>query len=148
MKKFYLAAFLAAATALVGCGEKSNENAAVKARQDLMQDWRAANEAMKKMIEQPDSFDAATFKERASFIATSNDEMWQHFNGEATKGGKSTDAVWSNAEGFTAAAETFAQAAKDLADKAATATTADEVNAAFGAMAENCGSCHKEFKMK
>lgn len=136
------------ALALSACSRSNNHDIKndVKERQNLMQDWRGANESMKGMIERPESFDVATFKERANFIAQSSEQMWQYFSGEDKKGGKSTDAVWSDYDAFLLQVENFNVAAKNLADVATTATQVSDVEQAFGQMAESCGSCHKAFK--
>lgn len=134
---------------LTACGEKtpaaSGSSTDVKARQDLMQDWRGANDILKGMMENPSSFDAATFKEQAEFISAGTTQMWTHF-GDANAKGEAQDAVWSDAAGFKAKQDEFNAAAQNLVAVAANAKTADEVNAAFGAMAEGCGSCHKVYK--
>lgn len=146
---------LAASLVLTACGKEEKaaeapaaqaEVSSIKARQDLMQDWRGANEAMKGMLENPASFDAAAFKERAELISNSTANMWKHFEGEANKGGESQDAVWTDAAAFKAEADKFSAAAADLVAAASTAQSAADVEAQFGAMAGTCGSCHKVFK--
>lgn len=135
--------------ALTACGGDKGATGAnadgVKARQDLMQDWRGANDIMKGMMEKPDTFDAASFKEQAEFIKNSNDTMWTHF-ADANAKGESQDAVWSDAAGFTQAKDKFSVAIINLAEAANTAKVAGDVEQAFGAMAENCGGCHKVYK--
>lgn len=148
LTKFILAATLSS-LALVGCTKNettASESTSIKARQDLMQDWRGANEAMKGMMENPASFDAATFKERADSIANSTAEMWKHFEGDANKGGQAQDAVWTDAAAFKAEVEKFNAAAAELSAAAANAKSHSDVEAQFGAMASTCGSCHKQFK--
>lgn len=119
----------------------------VKARQDLMQDWRGANEIMKGMIENPANFDAAAFKEQAEFLQANNDKMWAYF-ADANAKGKAQDAVWSDTQGFQAQKDAFATAVAELVTVASTAKTADEVAGAFGKVGESCGSCHKIYKQQ
>lgn len=141
------------AVALVGmtltaCGGDKADSAqsdSVKARQDLMQDWRGANDIMKGMMENPSTFDPATFKEQANFINDGNSAMWAHF-ADANAKGKSQDAVWTDAQGFTDKKDAFMTASANLAAQADTAKTAADVEQAFGVMAESCGSCHKVYK--
>ena len=135
---------------LVACGDKiSNAGSAtstdIKARQNLMQDWRAANDILKGMMENPDNFDAATFKEQAEFINASTAQMWTYFH-DANAKGNSDDAVWSDATGFQAKKDEFDAAIQNLVATATNAQNADDVNVAFGAMAENRGRCHKVYK--
>ena len=135
--------------ALTACGGDKGATDAnadgVKARQDLMQDWRGANDIMKGMMEKPDTFDAASFKEQAEFIKNSNADMWGHF-ADANAKGESQDAVWSDATGFAAAKDKFSVAVINLAEAANNAKVAGDVEQAFGAVAESCGSCHKAYK--
>ncbi len=135
--------------ALTACGDKAPASAGtssdVKARQDLMQDWRGANDILKGMMENPASFDAAAFKEQAQFISDGTATMWTHF-GDANAKGDAQDAVWSDTAAFKAEQDKFNAAAQNLVAVATNAKSADDVNAAFGAMAEGCGSCHKVYK--
>lgn len=147
--KIALTAALSATMILVGCnnsGTSAANNPQLEERNKLMKDWRQANEGMKAMMENPDTFDAATFKERADFIADSNAAMWTHFEGDAAKGGDAKDEVWTDAEGFRAKTEEFTASINALSAAAATATTAADVEAQYGQMASNCGSCHKAYK--
>ena len=135
---------------LVACGDKSSNAGSatstdIKARQNLMQDWRAANDILKGMMENPDNFDAATFKEQAEFINASTAQMWTYFH-DANAKGNSDDAVWSDATGFQAKKDEFDAAIQNLVATATNAQNADDVNVAFGAMAENCGRCKKKKK--
>ena len=135
---------------LVACGDKSSNAASatstdIKARQNQMQNWRAANDILKGMMENPDNFDAATFKEQAEFINASTAQMWTYFH-DANAKGNSDDAVWSDATGFQAKKDEFDAAIQNLVATATNAQNADDVNVAFGAMAENCGRCHKVYK--
>lgn len=144
----HLMAITFIAMTLTACGEDKgtdSQSDSVKARQNLMQDWRGANDIMKGMMENPATFDAATFKEQANFINDSNQAMWSHF-ADANAKGKSQDAVWTDTQGFADKKDAFMTASANLAVQADTAKTAADVEQAFGAMAENCGSCHKAYK--
>ncbi|MDO4897567.1 MAG: cytochrome c [Moraxella sp.] len=147
MKK-YLAIALTA-LALTACGDDKADSSAqtdsVKTRQNLMRDWRGANDIMKGMMENPTTFDSAVFKEQADFINKSNEEMWSHFNDQNAKG-RSKDEVWTNIQGFTDEKDKFMTASANLVAQADSAKTASDVEQAFGKMAESCGSCHKAYK--
>lgn len=156
---FKLTALLLSATlALTACGgEKpaettSADNApaasdSIKARQDLMQDWRGANDIIKGMLENPASFDAAVLQEQTKFLSESTAHAWTHF-ADPNQKGKSQDAVWADAAGFKAAADKFDTAVSALHTAAQTAKAASDIEAAFGQVGESCGSCHKVFKQK
>ena len=147
--KIALASVLSAVV-LTGCSNAATttaqDNPLIENRTKLMKDWRQANEGMKAMMENPATFDAATFKERADFIANTTTTMWTYFDGETAKGGDAQDAIWTDAAGFKAETEKFTAAANALAAAAATATSAADVEALYGKMASSCGSCHKVYK--
>lgn len=147
--KIALASVLSAVV-LTGCNNAATttaqDNPLIENRTKLMKDWRQANEGMKAMIENPATFDAATFKERADFIANTTTTMWTYFDGETAKGGDAQDAIWADAAGFKAETEKFTAAANALAAAAATATSTADVEALYGEMASSCGSCHKIYK--
>ncbi len=156
-KKLALTALLASALAISACSKTETAAAPatntaeaganpVEARENLMKDWRRANETMKGMLENPSSFDAATFKQNADTIANSTADMWKHFEGDAAKGGDAQDAIWTDAAAFKAETEKFNAAAAALATAAATAQSAADVEKQFGEMASTCGSCHKVYK--
>lgn len=131
---------------LTACnGGGSSNSPDVKARQDLMQDWRSASDIMKGMMENPASFDPATFKEQAYFIHESNQKMWTHF-ADANAKGKGQDAIWTDAAGFKAKQDEFVTATTNLILAADSAKTAADVEQAFGKMTESCGGCHKAYK--
>lgn len=144
--------FILTALTLGACGSDSTTTTAndassdeVKARQSLMQDWRGANDILKGMMENPANFDAAVFKEQAEFINSSTAKMWPLFHNENAKG-KSQDTIWTDAAGYKTKQDEFSTAAQELVAASANAKSADDVHAAFGKMAEGCGSCHKVYK--
>lgn len=146
-----LATLFAGSLGLTACSSNAEKaataaNSQLDDRAKLMRDWRQANESMKAMIENPASFDAAAFKERADFIAKTADTMWPYFEGEANKGGDAKDTVWTDAAGFKAKADEFTAAAAALSAAAANATSAADVEQLYKQMASSCGSCHKEYK--
>lgn len=152
----HLALAVATTALLTACGgdnassgsapaEQPTANDEVKTRQNTMKDWRGANDIMKSMLENPASFDQATFLEQAQYIQSSTAQTWSAFS-DANNKGKSQDAVWSDAEGFQAQKDLFDEKITALVEVATNAQSADDVQAAFGAMAETCGSCHKVYK--
>ncbi|WP_323841732.1 MULTISPECIES: cytochrome c [unclassified Moraxella] len=138
---------IASALMLVACNSASQSPNDIKTRQNIMQDWRAANDIMKSMVEKPDTFDAATFKEQADFIKESTNKAWESFADSANKG-KSQDAVWSDGAGFKAQADEFNAIADELSAIAKEAQSADDVSRVLGRLNESCGSCHKTYKQK
>lgn len=146
LKSLLLATILPLSITLAACtGGTSAQSEAVKARTDTMKNWKDAKDAMESMIEAPDTFDAETFKEEAQFLAENSTTPWRHFSDENEVGGANTT-VWSDPEGFRAAAENFEQTTAELNSVAQTATSAEEVQPAFSAMGQSCKSCHESFK--
>lgn len=142
-----LAIIVATILTLGACSSKNTATEDVKSRQNIMQDWRTSSDIMKGMIERPDTFDATTFKEQVDLISNSADDVWSHFDNEANKGG-SKDSVWADAAGFKNKAHEFNMAVAELSTVVATATSPNDVQDAFGKVAESCGTCHKNYKQK
>lgn len=116
----------------------------VSSRQDLMKDWRFANDTLKGMTENPTNFDATIAQEQAKILADSQ-KMWAYFDDSAAQG-KATQAVWSDKAGFDEAKSQFDTAVSALVAAAQTATTAQDIETALGQVGESCGSCHKKYK--
>lgn len=123
----------------------TTSSTAVDSRQMLMKEWRAANETLKGMTENPANFDAAVVKEKAQHFVDTAPTMWTHFADSNDKG-DAQDAVWSDAAGFKAKADEFTAAANALNTAAANATQLSDVEAQMNALGESCGSCHKVYK--
>lgn len=131
---------------LSACNSGENSSSPdVKTRQNLMQDWRSASDIMKGMMENPASFDPATFKEQAYFIHESNQKMWSHF-ADANAKGKGQEAIWTDATGFKAKQDEFITTTTNLILASDSAKTAADVEQPFGKMVESCGSCHKTYQ--
>ncbi len=64
--------------------------------------------------------------------------------GTETGDTKAGDKIWSDPDGFKAAAVTAVQAAKAAA--AAAAESQDAFGAAFGAVGKACGGCHETYR--
>lgn len=140
-------------TLLTACSQPTTTAASgsassdVASRQALMKDWRAANDIIKGMTENPAQFDAAVLKEQASFLSQSTQTMWSHFGDQSAKG-DATDTVWSDPAAFKAATDQFDAAVNALNAAAQNATQASDIQAAVGQVGESCGSCHKQFRQR
>lgn len=145
----HLVAIMLSALVLTACGEDkttaNTENNNIKARQDLMQDWRFANDTLKGMAENPANFDAELAKTQAKILADSSEKMWQYFNDPAAAG-KSKPEVWSDPTAFQAAIDKFNTAVATLNTATQNATQISDLESAMGQVGESCGSCHKAFK--
>ena len=136
---------IAAALGLTACSTSVDPD--VKARQDTMKSWGDAMGVMGDMVKAPDTFDAAVFKEQASFLAEDAANPWSHFENQETMG-NATEAVWSNADGFSAEADNFQKVTAELNAAAQSATSVEDVQPAFGEVGASCKSCHTEFRAK
>lgn len=143
-----LCTFTLICLSLVACNKEAatptNTTNDVATRQALMKDWRAANDIIKGMVENPDSFDKALLQEQTKFLADSH-TMWAHFKDSNAKG-KAQETVWSDTAGFNAAAQKFDDATTALNNAAQTATTAQDIAPFVGQVGESCGGCHKTYK--
>jgi len=136
---------IAAALGLTACSTSVDPD--VKARQDTMKSWGDAMGVMGDMVKAPDTFDAAVFKEQASFLAEDAANPWSHFENQEAMG-NATEAVWSNADGFSAEADNFQKVTAELNAAAQSATSVEDVQPAFGEVGASCKSCHTDFKVK
>ncbi|TSB22051.1 cytochrome c [Psychrobacter sp. YGAH215] len=136
---------IAAALGLTACSTSVDPD--VKARQDSMKSWGDAMGVMGDMVKAPDTFDAAVFKEQASFLAEDAANPWSHFENQEAMG-NATEAVWSNADGFSAEADNFQKVTAELNAAAQSATSVEDVQPAFGEVGASCKSCHTEFRAK
>ena len=136
---------MAAALGLTACSTPVDPD--VKARQDTMKSWGDAMGIMGDMAEAPDTFDAEVFKEQAAFLAKDSANPWSHFENQEAMG-NATEAVWSNADGFSAEADNFQKVTAELNAAAQSATSVEDVQPAFGEVGASCKSCHTDFKVK
>ena len=98
------------------------------------------------MVKEPDTFDAVTLKEQASFLAEESKSPWVHFEDKAAIG-NAKEAVWTDMADFKAKAEDFQQASAELNVVAQTATSADDIKMAVGAVGKSCKSCHDDYQV-
>ena len=145
LKSVMSMALMAAVLGLTACSSPTDTD--VKTRQDSMKSWGDAMGVMGDMVKAPDTFDAAVFKEQAAFLAEDSSTPWSHFENQDAAG-NATEAVWSNADGFTAEADNFQTVTAELNAAAQTATSVEDVTAAFGKVGASCQSCHTEFRAK
>lgn len=145
LKSVMSMALMAAVLGLTACSSPTDTD--VKTRQDSMKSWGDAMGVMGDMVKAPDTFDAAVFKEQAAFLAEDSSTPWSHFENQDAAG-NATEAVWSNADGFTAEADDFQTVTAELNAAAQTATSVEDVTAAFGEVGASCQSCHTEFRAK
>ena len=136
---------MAAVLGLTACSTPVDPD--VKARQDSMKSWGDAMGIMGDMAEAPDTFDAEIFKEQAAFLAKDSASPWSHFENQEAMG-NATEAVWSNADGFSAEADNFQKVTAELNAAAQSATSVEDVQPAFGEVGASCKSCHTDFKVK
>lgn len=135
---------ITAALALSACSKPHPD---VKARQDIMKNYGDAMKMMGGMVKEPDTFDLAVFQEQAAFLAEESKSPWVHFEDKEAVG-NAKEAVWTNVDDFKAKAEDFQQATAELNAVAQTATTADDIKPAVGAVGKSCKSCHDDFQVK
>ena len=136
---------MTATLGLTACSSPTDTD--VKTRQDSMKSWGDAMGVMGDMVKAPDTFDAAVFKEQAAFLAEDSSTPWSHFENQDAAG-NATEAVWSNADGFSAESDNFQKVTAELSAAAQTATSVDDVAPAFGEVGASCKSCHTEFRAK
>lgn len=144
-KSIFGVTLIATALGLSACSSPTNPD--VKARQDSMKSWSDAKDIMEGMIEAPDTFDAAVFRDQAAFLAEDATSPWSHFEDQEAVG-NATEAVWVDVDGFRAEADNFQQVTAQLDVAAQAATSATDVQPAFEELGASCKSCHTDFKVR
>ncbi len=145
LKSIISIGFLTVAFGLTACSTPVNPD--VKARQDIMKSYSDAMGIMGDMVKAPNTFDADILKDQTAFLADASKSPWVHFQ-DAKAVGNATEAVWSNAEEFSAEAEKFQQVTAELNTVAQTAANVDDFKPAFANVGKSCKSCHTEFQVK
>ncbi|MEL7429674.1 MAG: cytochrome c [Pseudomonadota bacterium] len=149
MKRF--AAVLVAATIGLSGFAIAHEGAEgmVKERMDMMGDIGKAMKRMGLMIKGEVDYDAEVAKAAALEIyghATHIPEMFPE--GSTEKPSEALPAIWENWDEFVAISEQMKTDAKQLAEIAGAANSADAIKVQFGAVGKSCGSCHEKFRLK
>lgn len=145
LKSIFAITLMAATLGLTACSTPVDPD--VKARQDIMKNFGDAMKVMGGMAKEPDTFDAAVFKEQAAFLAEESKNPWSHFNSKDAAGNAKAE-VWSNVDGFKAEAENFQKVTAELNAAAQTATSIDDVMPAFKPVGDSCKSCHTDFQVE
>lgn len=120
----------------------------IAARKALMQNVGAATKAGAGMVKGEAEFNAVTAELVLRTMNTAALGMGELFPEGSEEGGKTTAApkIWEDRAGFTQAVAKFeADTASGIATKPA---DLDAFKTAFGAAAANCGTCHKEYRVK
>ncbi len=135
---------VSAAISLSACSGPSHPD--VKARQDIMKSYGDAMGIMGDMVKAPDTFDAATLQEQASYLAKASKDPWIHFEDQEAVG-NAKEAVWTDAADFKLKAENFQLASAELNKVAQTAANVDDFKPAFADVSKSCKSCHTEYQV-
>jgi cytochrome c556 len=150
MKRFLIA--LAVITGGVGAVSTAHAQQKpqdiIKYRKAVMtvQSWNMR--PMAAMVKGQQPYDAALFAWYAGVIQSTSFMLPDAFLPGSDKGDtKARPEIWKNADKFKQTMDRFnSDAAKLVA--ASKAGTLDAVKGPFGALAKNCGGCHKEFRSK
>ena len=119
--------------------------AAIRARQEAMENVGDSMKALAAIAKKQTPFDAAVVKENAATIAQNLETAAAHFPAGSDKGEDETWAkaeVWSDPEGFKKALEAAHKAAVDM--QAVTEEAA--FGPALGALGNGCKNCHDTYR--
>jgi len=137
-----VAVVLAAVALAVAGGAAVGQDDPIAAREALMKNNGAALRTLNAMVKGEAAFDGAAAKAAFETISTDMAAFKQLFP-EGSQGGKASPAIWSDRAGFDAAVDKLIS---DADAAAASTATPEEVQAGFGAVAANCGSCHQKYR--
>lgn len=112
----------------------------------VVQSWNMR--PMAAMVKGQQPYDAALFAWYAGVIQSTSFMMPDAFLPGSDKGDTRAKAeIWSDAAKFKQTVDRFNSDASKLV-AASKAGTLDAVKGPFGALAKNCGGCHKQFRSK
>lgn len=120
----------------------------IAARQALMKEQSRAARLAGNMVKGEAPYDPEAAAQAAATIAANAEKVPSLFP-EGTDTGFDTEAhpaIWENKAGFEAIAAKLAEDAR--AAQQAAAQGLESFRAAFAAMANNCRSCHEEYRVK
>jgi cytochrome c556 len=150
MKRCLIAlAVLAGAAGAAGSAQAQQKpEDIIKYRKAVMtvQSWNMG--PMARMVKGQQPYDAALFAWYAGVIQSTSFMLPDAFLPGSDKGDtRARPEIWTNASKFKQAMDNFNADASRLV-AATKAGTLDAMKGPFGAVAKNCGGCHKEFRTK
>lgn len=150
MKRWLIALAVVAGGAVVAGSAQAQQKPedVIKYRKAVMtvQSWNMRPMAMMVKGQQP--YDAALFAWYAGVIQSTSFMLPDAFLPGSDKGDtKARPEIWKDAGKFKQTVDRFNSDASKLV-AASRAGTLDAVKGPFGALAKNCGGCHKEFRSK
>lgn len=128
-------------------GVAASQDDPIAARRALMKANDAASRTAFGMVMGREAFDAAAAAEAMNKIADDMTVFPTLFPPGSDKGDThASPDIWSNMDDFKALADKLAADAKAAA--AASSGGLDAFKAAFGAVGEDCRSCHRKYKLQ
>ena len=148
-KQTIVAGFLGLAMGVCGaCATANADGHVIAARKAMMKNVGASMRVAGTMMKGAMEFDAVA-AELAMRTMNSSALGFALAFPEGTESGGDTEAapaIWSDSDGFQAAAKKFAD--DTMAAVEAAKQGEDAFKAAFGAVASNCKGCHEKFRVK
>ncbi len=138
---------LLGAAAVAGAAEIKPEDA-IKYRQGAFNviGWNMV--AMSAMVKGEKPYDQAAFARHAELVALLAKQPWEGFiKGSDAGHTRVKPEIWSNAEGFRKAAQTFETESARLVE-VVKAGEQGAIKTQFGALGKSCKACHDDFRLK
>lgn len=127
----------------------SGADGVVKDRMDMMGEVAKSMKIIGKMIKGEVTYDAASAKAAALEIFGHMSHMTEMFpEGSTEKPSEALPVIWENWDEFVALSDKLKTDAKQLAEVAESASSADAIKAQFGLVGKSCGTCHEKFRLK
>ena len=144
-----MAALVAATTLAPAADAHTGATGVVKERMELMKDLAAAAKTLAEMVRGLRPFDAATATRLADKVAAHAGTMVTKFpKGSTGHPSEAKPEIWTNWSDFAAKAEAMGAAAVTLSGAAKAAKTRQEITAPFAKVAQTCGACHRDYRVK
>lgn len=144
MTKRTALALIMAMTASVAVAHSGVQNAAVKARMDMMGDIKEATGVLGGMAKGSLPFDAVQADTARSVLEDHAAKIPGMFEDKADDPkSEALPTIWTDWEGFVADAEQMEAAARTM-----DTSSLDSVRAGLGAIGKSCSACHKAYRIE
>ncbi len=121
----------------------------VMERMEAMKDIGAATKALANLDWSKPQVARATSAEQTKLIGDHAARIVELFpRGSINGPSEAVPAIWEKPDEFSKIADQLEQASKRFAERAKTATSKDDVQAEFDAIAATCKSCHADFRKR
>ena len=121
----------------------------VKMRMEMMKGIASNMKTIANMLKGQEEFDPSSASAAAKQIGAHANDMPDMFpEGSTDKPSEALPEIWENWDEFVAMSLALSRDAKEMANLAANASSATEIEDAFKRVGKSCGSCHEKYRLE